>query len=195
MKNAIAAGLTAFCLLVLAGCDIQAEPAAARLLRYQVDPGRDRSWWLTRDGVLLHSAAQPKKFIALPGWIWADEPHCPPGIAIGPNGEAVVTSNAVSMIWRIDPQTLAVSVHELDLGKDAGRDVGFVALAYSAEQAGYFAYSANQPAVWKIDRHLARASRVADVDFGRMRSPRVPSPRGACAQLEQQLNQFAGIGG
>lgn len=195
MKNAIAALAAAISLVALAGCDSQAEPNASLMLRYQVDAGRDRSWWLTRDGVLLHSAAQPKKVVPLPGWLWAADPHCPPDLTLGPNGEAVVTSNVVPILWRIDPRTLAVTVHELQLDSDTGRDVGFVALGYSAEQAAFFAYSEDHRSVWRIDRQLVRASKVADVDFSRVRSARTASARGPCTELGQRLMQFAGVAG
>jgi hypothetical protein len=193
MKNATAVIVAAVSLAALTGCDSQAEPNASLMLRYQVDAGRDRSWWLTRDGVLLHSAAQPKKVISLPGWLWAADPHCPPDLTLGPNGEAVVSSNVVPILWRIDSHTLAVTVHELQLDSDTGRDVGFVALAYSAEQAAFFAYSEDQRSVWRIDRQLQRASKVSDTDFSRLRSARSASVRGPCRELGQRLMQFAGI--
>jgi hypothetical protein len=193
MQNRIAAMVTAISLVALTGCDSQAQPNASLMLRYRVDAGRDRSWWLTRDGVLLHSAAQPKKVFPLPGWLWVADPHCPPDLALGPNGEAVVTSNVAPILWRIDSGTLAVTVHEVQLDSDSGRDVGFVALGYSAEHAAFFAYSEDQRSVWRIDRQLARASKVSDVDFSRLRSARASSPRGPCAEFGQRLMQFAGI--
>jgi len=179
MKNAIRAILAAISLLALNGCDSEAQPDAAPMLRYQVDTGRDRSWWLTRDRVLLHSASQPKKALALPGWLWAADPHCPPDLALGPDGEAVVTSNVVQTLWRIDSRTLAVSVHEVALGADSGKDVGFVALAWSAEQGAFFAYS-------------TRATKVSSIDLGTVRPGRA---RDRCADIAPRLAQFAGIAG
>ena len=47
-----------------------------------------RSWQLTRDGVMAGNTS-----VAIPGWILAAEPYaCPPELAVGPKGEAVVTS-------------------------------------------------------------------------------------------------------
>jgi hypothetical protein len=185
MKNPIAVILAAISIAVVAGCDSQAQPGASVMLRYPVDAAMQRSWWLTRDAVLLHSAAQPKKVVALPGWLWVGSPHCPPDLALGPNGEAVVTSNVVPTLWRIDPKTLAVSVHELKLDSDTDRDVGFVALAYSAEQAAFLAYSEDQRSVWKIDLQLTRATKVSNVAL----------IRGRCADLGQRLMQYTGIAG
>ena len=193
MRNGIAALLAAASLVVIAGCDSNAEPSASSLIRYQDDAGRDRSWWLVRDGVLLHSAVEPKKIVALPGWLWALEPVCPPDMALGPNGEVVVTTNVANMVWRIDPQTLAVTVHTLELNSDRGNDIGFVALAYSAEQASFLAYSESPAAVWKIDRELTRATKVANSGLTRQRAQRAASVHGPCADLRSRLMQFGGI--
>ena len=78
----------------------------------------------------------------------------------GPKGEAVVTSNVVSTLWRIDPQTLAVTEHPLALDADAGRDVGFSSLIYSPRHAAYFAVSGAHGSVWRIDTRLQRAQKV-----------------------------------
>jgi hypothetical protein len=180
---------------VLFGCDSQAEPSASLMIRYQVDSAVDRSWWLVREGVVLHSATEPKKAVPLPGWLWAHEPFCPPDMALGPSGEVVVTTNVTNVLWRIDAQTLAVTVHPLELDSNKGNDVGFVALVYSPEQASYFAYSEGPPAVWKIDRKLSRASKLADVNLSRLRSPRSAGLRGPCAELGARLVQFTRIGG
>ncbi len=66
---------------------------------------------------------------------------CAPDIAIGPRGEVVVTSNVLPVLWKIDPDTLAVSVHRLQLDADHDKDVGFSGLAYSEHNGAYFAVS------------------------------------------------------
>lgn len=195
MKTAISVILTAMSLAGLAGCDSQAEPGNASMVRYQVDGAHDRSWWLMRDGILLHSAAQPKRLVRLPRWLWAMEPLCPPDLAMGPDGEAVVTSNVVSSLWRIDPRTFAVTMHDVQLDADTDKDVGFAALVYSPEQAAFFAYSEAPPAVWKIDRQLSRGTKLASIDLSRVQPPRTASARGPCADLGQRLARFAGLAG
>ena len=193
MRNPIAAILAAATLLALAGCDGQAQPAASSMMRYQADSTSQRSWWLARDGVTLHEAANAKgRFIALPQWLWAHSPLCPPALGLGPKGEALVTSNVTSTVWRVDPDTLAVTVHALSLNADNDKDVGFVAVAYAPAQAAFVAYSESPPAVWKIDRELTRAVKVSNVDLSRMRSQRAPSVLGPCADLAHRLTQFAG---
>ena len=169
MRNAIALILAAASLAGIAGCESNATPNASVLLRYKVDAARDRSWALTRDGVVIQSATGSRKVVPLPGWLWVGAPHCPPDIAVGPKGEALITSNVVPTLWRIDPQTLAVTVHPLSLDTDNGKDVGFAALVYSTEQATFIAYSDVQRSVWKIDPLLESAAKVADSDLNRSR--------------------------
>jgi len=164
MRNAIASILSA---LVVAGCDSTAGPSVSKVLSYQVDAARERSVWLTRDGVQIHSAAARPVTIELPGWIYAGAPHCPPGFALGPKGEIVVTSNVVPALWRVDGETLAVTIHELALDVDRDKDVGFAAVIYAAEERAFVAYSGTQRSVWKIDASLKSASRLAAVDLQR----------------------------
>jgi hypothetical protein len=147
MRTAIAT--VAAALLTLGGCSDSTQTTSAPSQRYQ----------LTSEGVRVHSASDSRT-VLLPGWIWVAAPHCPPVLAIGPNGEAVVTSNVVPMLWRIDPDTLAVSTHALALNVDLDKDVGFAGLFYSTEQAAFIAYSDIQRSVWKIDPALTRAEKL-----------------------------------
>jgi hypothetical protein len=134
------------------------------VLRQRVDGGRGRLWLLTEEGVSLYNlrARGEGRVIPLPGWILAVEPYaCPPGLALGPQGEVLVSSNVLPIVWRIDPATLKVTAHELALAGDGGRDVGFTGLAWSAEQGGYFAVSAAHGALWKLDPALETAVNVS----------------------------------
>ena len=183
MKTAIASILIA---ATLAGCESNSGPATASLLRYQVDAERERSIWLTREGVQIHSAAAQPVSVVLPGWIYAGAPHCPPGLAVGPKGEVIVTSNVVPTLWRIDGATLAVSSRELKLAADQDKDVGFAAVVYSPEQEAFIAYSGVQRSVWKIDATLKTGERIALADL------RQPRSRGVqCADPSRQLAQLA----
>src|SRR5204863_2390370 len=81
------------------------------ILRYQLDVVRDRLWVLTPEGVELYDAATRGKIahISLPDWLWAGEPYsCAPDLALGPRGEALVSSNVVPKLWRIDPVSRSV---------------------------------------------------------------------------------------
>jgi len=194
MRKAIASIVISTALAGLAGCEGNAVPNASPMLRVQIDASHERSYGLTREGVVIQSASGSRQFVSLPGWLWVDAPHCPPDIALGPEGEAVITSNVVPTLWRIDPQTLAVTVHPLTLDSDRGKDLGFAALAYSAEQATFVAYSGVQRSVWKIDPRLKSAAKIADSDLNRPRQAQRsatarPTP---CGDLGKRLIDFIG---
>ena len=132
------------------------------MLRYQVDEVRSRIWVLTPVGVALYEASTREQIaeVPLPGWIWVGEKYaCSPDLAIGPRGEAVISSNVVPTLWRVDPVTLVASKHDLAI-EDEGRDIGITALAYSAQQGAYFAVSPSQGSLWRIDPLLRRAQSV-----------------------------------
>jgi hypothetical protein len=166
------AGLTA----VSGGCDTSAAlkpvpPAAGEAglprhempeTRVRADAARDRIWLLDRDGVVLLDRAAPRKRLELPGWLWAGAPYgCLPDLALGPGGEAMITSDVLPTLWRIDPQTFAVSVHPLALDSDAGKDVGFSGLVYSPADGAYFAVSHGHGSLWRINPLLRRAQKIA----------------------------------
>jgi len=172
MRNAIAPlCLLAASIIALGGCDRRVETnqpsrAAAAAneanVRYRVDATQGRIWWLTREGVFVHDAKTPqKRFVPIPGWVSVDVAYaCLPALALGPKGEALVTSNVLPTVWRIDPETLAVSEHALALDADQDKDVGFSGLVYSSEHAAFFAVS-EFGSLWKIDPELTRGEKVA----------------------------------
>ena len=140
--------------MALAGCGQLATPSSQSA---RVVP--DYSW--TRSGVQLRSADATLS-ITLPGWIWAGQPFgCGPALAVGPKGEIIVTSDVVPTLWRIDPQTRAVSVHALELDADRDRDIGFSTINYSAKHGAYFAVSQDHGSLWRIDPLLRRAQKTA----------------------------------
>ena len=162
--------------IALAGCSSIAAAGVwdeRPVLRSQADAARGRIWVLTPAGVSLYEASTGENIadIPLPDWLWAGEKYaCSPDLAIGPGGEAVISSNVVPTLWRVDPVTLVASKHELAIEDDAGRDIGFTELAYSAQQGAYFAVSPSQGSLWRIDPSLRRAQSV---------SPSAPLPK-AC---------------
>jgi len=166
-----------------AGCDGRAESSSAQEpTRYRVDAVRHRVWLLSREGVRVDDAAAPvRTTVSLPEWPQLLRPWgCLPDLALGPSGEAVVTSNVLPTLWRVDPETLAVSVHPLELDSDRDKDVGFSRLVYSSRDAAYFAVGAFDGSVWRIDAQLASARKLppnerAALALGRRRGA-------ACAQ-------------
>ncbi len=136
--------------------------AAADPYRYRQQPERARAWVINAEGLFLEQAGKPTRAVMLPGWQWAGEAYaCAPDIAIGPRGEAVVTSNVLPVLWRIDPETLAVSMHRLELDADIDKDIGFSGLVYSERNGAYFAVSGLHGSLWRIDPRLRRAQKIA----------------------------------
>ena len=179
MWNGNAVAVRAFFLAVsigsIGGCDVgvappQAPKAASGApysespdVRYQVDPVRNRVWFLNQDGVFVHDVGTRQKVaVPLPDWLWVGADYsCLPDLALGPNGEAVVTSNILPTLWRIDPETLAVSVHPLVLDADTDKDVGFSGLVYSTAHHAFFAVSEPHGSLWKIDSLLTKAGKIS----------------------------------
>jgi hypothetical protein len=164
----------AACMVASGGCDIGAAPSRetrfaesvpefrAPEARYQVDAVRNRVWVLTEEGLALYDVkAQTRVAIPLPEWVAVGKAYgCLPDLALGPKGEAVVTSNVVPTLWKIDPETLAVAVNPLALDTDMDKDLGFSGLTYSAEQGAFFAVSYEHGSLWRIDPPLTRAQKI-----------------------------------
>jgi hypothetical protein len=163
LKYAVWGAVIAFS---LAACDTAAaevEKNPAVRLRHQLDPERNRVWLLTREGVAIYDAAAPDKVlrVPLPGWEFAGEPYgCLPDLVLGPEGEAVISSDVVPVLWRVDPRSLAVTRHELQLDADTDKDVGFTVLTYLPEQGEFLAVSGLHGTVWRIDLQLRQAHKV-----------------------------------
>jgi len=172
MRNAIKLKVMGLAILTAAvsGCNseaaqesIKADHAAVKI-RHQADETRGRIWVLTPSGVVIVDAttSRPIRHVPLPGWVWAGEPYgCLPDLALGPKGEAVVSSDVVPILWRVDPETFEVSEHALALNSDAEKDIGFSELEYSREQNAYFGVSSFYGSVWRIDPLLGGAQKLA----------------------------------
>lgn len=149
-------------LCFLAAIALFVSTAAADPYRYRAQPELARAWVIDAGGLFLEEARKPRRAIKLADWQWAGEPYaCAPDLAVGPRGEVVVTSNVLPVLWRIDPYTLAVTVHRLQLDADTDKDVGFSALVYSERDGAYFGVSALHGSLWRIDPLLRRAQKIA----------------------------------
>jgi hypothetical protein len=132
------------------------------VLRLQKDAARGRGWLLTASGVFLFDLKTRRTMahVSLPGWVWVGEEFsCPPDLAIGPDGEALISSNVEPTLLRVDPVTFAVSRHTPLLDADTDKDVGFTGLTFSSAQGTFYAVS-HFGALWRIDRSLRRAQKV-----------------------------------
>ena len=160
---------------VTGGCDtsaaLPAKPVQASVApqakapdaRSQTDLTRNRVWLLTPEGVFFQDRALSEKLVRVevPGWHWAGAPYGTlPDLALGPKGEVVITSDVLPTLWRIDPETLAVSEHALVLDADTDKDIGFSGLTYSSVQGVYFALSHGHGSLWRIDPMLKRGQKI-----------------------------------
>ena len=175
--NAVAARVFSFAasIVSIAGCDIGAAPLQSATAahdaqqiqfpngRYQIDPERHRVWFLTHEGVFVYDVSRTERVaVSLPGWVSVDTFYgCLPDLALGPKGEAVITSNSLPTLWRIDPDTLAVSVHPLLLDADTDKDVGFSGLAYSPQHGAFLAASYSHGSLWRIDPQYKTAQKIS----------------------------------
>jgi len=138
----------------------QAVFAAVFLFSSTAVGAADRVWQLTRNGVVVQDAGRTTR-VPLPEWTYAGPLFgCVPALAVGPKGEAVVSSDVLPTLWRVDPHTLAVTRHELRLDADNGMDVGFVDLAWVEKEGAYFATSTANGTRWRIDRELKTARKL-----------------------------------
>ena len=159
--------------------------SAVVLLLASGSAAAERSWVIDAGSLFLKESGKPRRAVELPGWHWAGELYaCAPAVAVGPRGEVVVTSNVLPVLWRIDPRTLAVSVHRLELSADADKDVGFSGLTYSERDGAWFAVSELHGSLWRIDPMLRRAQKIA-----------LSEPlRGACSvsmQRQERASRFS----
>ena len=162
MSNALMTKFLAGIAATLVGLS-HANDGDPSVLRSQKDAAREREWLLTPKGVVVfeRKARATPTVVPLADWVWAAEAYmCPPDLALGPNGEALVTSNVVPILWRVDPISLTVTKHPLAVDAHATKDVGFTGLAYAPTLGGYFAVS-EFGALWRIDPLLRRAQAVA----------------------------------
>lgn len=151
--------------IVVAGCYGE-DPR----IRERHDEARSRVWFLTRNGVVVREASRTIR-VPLPEWIFAGPRYgCAPDLALGPAGEALVTSDVVPVLWRIDPVSLAVTQHELALDTDNDKNVGFSEIAWLPKDGAYLAASTVDGALWRIDRELRSARKV--IGSGRLGSCR-----------------------
>jgi len=160
---------------MLAGCEAGTGPttsyqyggsaAAGKQIgmRYQLDAKRERVWWLNRDGAVVKDLrTMERTAVPITDWTRVGEAwSCAPDLALGPGGEALVTSNILPVVWKIDPETMVVTEHPLALDADTDKDFGFTGLTYSPEHDAYFAVSGSHGTLWKIDAQLTRAEKVA----------------------------------
>ncbi|HVL58145.1 MAG TPA: hypothetical protein VM491_16740 [Burkholderiaceae bacterium] len=144
-----------------AGAPMRMQMMPVDALRVVSDPLRNRRWILHPHGVGEVRPDGSTRSVALPGWIRVgDADACAPDLTVTPDGDALVTSNVVPVIWRIDGERLDVSRHELSLDDRPARELGFSGIAYSVRHGRFFAIGSLDGSLWSIDRSLTHARRI-----------------------------------
>lgn len=149
---------------------VETNPAAAipfakridsdPIYRVRVDHQRGRYWVLGDDHVQVYSATD-KRLIArvtIPGWNVAGRVGLP-DLALDRSGAALVSSNAVPMLWRIDPDQFSVTRKDILLQGKEGRSIGFSGLVFTPEGTlmGVTAFGGT---LWKIDAQAGIAKEI-----------------------------------
>jgi hypothetical protein len=150
---------------LLAGCDgsTRREGIAVPLLQVErTDVAGNRVWVLELDALTVYDRTNRRRLrrVILPDWPVAGPGHaCAPDLVLDRSGAALISSNVVPVLWRIDPQRFEVRQIFLTLDSDTDKDVGFTALAFAADGT-LTAAGASFPSSWRIDLEAATARRV-----------------------------------
>jgi hypothetical protein len=148
------------------GCDSRALQEGAWPMYLQVvraDAEHNRLWVLERDALSVHDNTNGRRLrrVALPDWIYAGAGYgCAPDLVIAGDGAALVSSNVMPVLWRIDPADYHVTRIELALESDADRDVGFADLQLASDGT-LLAAGATFGSLWRIDLRAGRATKLA----------------------------------
>lgn len=149
---------------VMAGCspEQRAAPDAGTVgvvsagvqrdaLRIRNDAARSRTWLLGLEAVRVYDTASGKliREIVLPGWSVA-RLVCNPDLVLDGSGSAFVSSNGQARLWRIDGNSFELSMREVRMIERERWDIGFGALAFSADGT-LVALTSLGGSLWKID--------------------------------------------
>lgn len=143
---------------LLAAC----QSAEQTILRIRPDAERNLLWVLDHQGVAIHNNTSGRlvQRIALPDWVVAGRQFgCPPDLALDSSGAAIVSSNVLPVLWRIEPVRFEVSKLALALDADQDKDVGFSGLSF-APDGTLVAVGSSLGSLWRIDLRAASAKKV-----------------------------------
>ncbi|MGH8622792.1 MAG: hypothetical protein ACRET3_11680, partial [Burkholderiales bacterium] len=150
--------------IVVTGCSQETVPAQGPAafrggdgevlgagFRIRRDAVRNRIWLLGLDNVRVYDGQSKRliRTIALPSWSVARF-ACDPDIVLDGSGSAIVSSNTEARVWRIDADSFEVSEHPITLEGRERWDVGFGALAVSADGT-LLALTSVSESLWRID--------------------------------------------
>ncbi len=128
--------------------------------RIRVDIQRGRYWVLGNDDVSVYSVSDKRliRKIVLPGWNVAGFLGLP-DMALDRTGTAMISSNIVPMLWRIDPDSFKVTRIDITLQTKEKWDVGFTGLAFAADGT-LFGMTAMTSSLWTIEPDKGKATPI-----------------------------------
>ena len=142
---------------------VQAVEPPGASLRTGNDLARRTPMELGWGAVAVYDAAtnRPIRRVALEGASLANvRGVCSPDMLLDRSGALLVSSNSQPVLWRVSPERFEVERFEIRLDDDRGRDVGFGALAWSADGRTLYALDASTRTPWRIDLASLRGVRV-----------------------------------
>ena len=140
----------------MAGCSTEGRPTTYGLgerdaLRIKLDSKHERIWVLGLDGVRVYDSSRKRLAhkIPLPRWSVARF-SCMPDMVLDRTGSAYISSNVQPKLWRIDADSFQVSELDIRLQGRENWDVGFGALAFTAD-GSLLALTSMGRWFWEID--------------------------------------------
>lgn len=161
VKGFALAGLVALC-----ACDgsVRREGPQVDLLEVvRVDTQANRRWVLNEEALAVYDHVNRRRLrrVTLPDWPLAGPQHaCAPDMVLDASGAAIVSSNVVPVLWRVDPQRFEVTRIEIALDSDQDKDIGFTGMSLVGDGM-LIAAGTTVGSLWRIDLRSARASKVA----------------------------------
>jgi hypothetical protein len=151
--------------ILLAACDGSVRrvgPPEVGLEVVRVDLAHNRRWVLREHALTVYDNLNGRRLrhIILPDWVVAGPRHgCAPDMVLDASGAALVSSNVLPVLWRVDPRRFQITRIALELESDTDKDVGFAGLSFSADGV-LIAAGATFPSLWRIDLQAARATKL-----------------------------------
>lgn len=125
---------------VLSGCTARGvsspetnETGVQDPFRVRVDAVRARQWELGLDDVRVYDDTTKTliRRVTLPNWSVARF-VCDPDMVLDRSGSVIISGNLPARLWRIDADSFEVKQHEISLQGKEQWDIGFGALAFTA---------------------------------------------------------------
>ena len=132
----------------------------AESFRMRLDVPRGRYWVLGPDHVSLYGVDDERLIgrTVLPGWYVAALKGLP-DMVLDQAGAAVISSNVVPTLWRVDPDSFKVTRLDITLQSKEYWDIGFTGLALAADGT-LFGVTTLTTTLWNIKLDQARATPI-----------------------------------